>query len=307
MAGQVLDGRQVADDILSEVRGVTEALREETGARPGLALVRAAGDELSKRWSHIKEEAAKSCGIFFEEHVLPEMAGANTVTDLLQVINQRDDIHGILLQTPLPRHYLFEDVVGCIHPDKDIDCFHPLNLGRLMMGQPLFMPALAVAVMELLRRSQIRLAGREAVILGFPQNTLVRTLSLLLPKEAVTVTVCSPRTPKLEEKTRRGDILVTTGLEKPRSVRWDMVKDGAVVVDGGMGKAGDRAVGDVDFHAVRTRASAISPVPGGVGPLAVAAILRGTVLAAQRLLGGVQSSELSPESGVKAQDRSQVP
>jgi len=289
---QLLDGKACAASIKQEVAAATARL---AGARrPTLALVRVGEDPASKVYVAAKAKACEECGIDSRNVVLPEDTPEARVLEVLRDFNDDPGVDGILLQLPLPRQIDADRAIATISPDKDVDGFHPENLGRLAAGTPRFVPCTPLGIRELLLRSGIDTTGADAVVLG--RSVIVgRPMALLLSQKGrggdATVTICHSKSRDLASHTRRADIVIAA-MGVAKFVKGDMVKDGAVVVDVGINRVEDtsspkgyRLVGDVDFDMVAPRTSFITPVPGGVGPMTVAMLMSNT-LAAFRMRTG---------------------
>jgi methylenetetrahydrofolate dehydrogenase (NADP+)/methenyltetrahydrofolate cyclohydrolase len=282
----ILEGKPVADGVLDGVRAGVDALRARTGTVPTLAVVLVGDFAPSKVYVASKKRAAESVGIASRDFVHPAGLRQDELVDLLRSLNADPSIHGILLQLPLPRPLDEEAALEAIAPEKDADGLHPTNLGRLLVGAPTIVPCTPAGCLEILDHYGADLKGAEAVVVG--RSRLVgKPLAQLLLARHATVTTCHTRTRDLAEHTRRADVLcVAAG--RPRTITSDMVKPDAWVIDVGINRLETGPlVGDVDFDAVRPRVHAITPVPGGVGRLTVAMLMRNTLLAAERqLLGG---------------------
>lgn len=288
MEPRILDGKAVAGQIKAEVARAARAFRERHGQPPGLAVILVGENPASQTYVRNKEVACREVGIASEVYRLEETTPADTVFRLLEQLNERPDVHGILVQLPLPPHLDPRLVIETIRPEKDVDGFHPLNVGRLAAGEPCLVPCTPRGIITLLERSGITIHGKHAVVVG-RSNIVGKPAALLLLQQDATVTVCHSRTPDLAAVTSRADLLVVA-VGRPQMITGEMVKEGAVVVDVGINRVEGRLVGDVDFATVAPRAGAITPVPGGVGPVTVAMLLANTVEAAWRLAG-------SPEAG----------
>ncbi|MDB6016569.1 MAG: Bifunctional protein FolD [Pedosphaera sp.] len=289
-AGNLIDGRAIAGQIQNEVAQRAAALRAR-GVQPGLAFVRVGEDPASKVYVGMKEKACAQLGIFSETRVLPPATTEGELLALLAQLNADTRIHGILVQAPLPRHIRETVVYATVSPQKDVDGFHPVNVGKLMLGDPSgFLPCTPAGIDELLVRSQIPTEGAEAVILG-RGNIVGKPMAAILCQKAkganATVTICHSQTRNIKEHCRRADILIAA-MGVAKFVTADMVKPGAVVIDVGVNrvsdptaKSGSRLVGDVDFEAVQPIAGRITPNPGGVGPMTIALLMQNTVRAAE--------------------------
>jgi methylenetetrahydrofolate dehydrogenase (NADP+)/methenyltetrahydrofolate cyclohydrolase len=282
----ILDGRSVAQKVLGEVKAGVERLRGETGVAPMLAVVLVGDFAPSKIYVTTKMKASDAVGIATRDHLHPQGLTQAELTALLRSLNADRAVHGILLQLPLPKGLDEDAAIAAIAPEKDVDGLHPTNLGRLLAGAPSVVPCTPAGCLEILDHYGAKLEGAEAVVVG--RSRLVgKPLAQLLLGRHATVTMCHTRTRDLAEHTRRADVLcVAAG--RPRVITGDMVKEGAWVIDVGINRLETgRLVGDVDFDAASARAQAITPVPGGVGPMTVAMLLRNTLAAARRqLLGG---------------------
>jgi len=286
----LIDGRAIAAQLLTELAPRVAALKAR-GVEPGLAFVRVGEDAASKVYVGRKEKACAALGIRSETRVLPETTSEAELLALLERLNADARWHGILVQFPLPRHIRPAAVWAAVAPEKDVDGFHPLNMGRLLLGEPGgFEPCTPAGIRELLARSNVPLNGAEVVILG-RGNIVGKPLAAMLCQKAphanATVTLCHSATCDLKAHCRRADVLVAA-MGAPEFVKADMVKPGAVVIDVGVNRVpdpaspgGSRLVGDVDFAAVRPVAGKITPNPGGVGPMTIAMLMRNTVRAAE--------------------------
>lgn len=288
----LIDGRAIAAQVLADLRPRLDALRAR-GVQPGLVFVRVGEDPASRVYVGRKEKTAAELGIRSETHVLPENASETELLQLLDRLNRDEQWHGILVQAPLPRQIRPERVYAAIRPDKDVDGFHPINMGRLLLGDPGgFKPCTPAGIQELLVRAGISWEGAHVVILG-RGNIVGKPLAALLCQKAphanATVTLCHSATRDLAAHCRRADILVAA-MGVPEFVTADMVRPGAVVVDVGVNRVpdpnargGSRLVGDVAFAAVQPIAGRITPNPGGVGPMTIAMLMQNTVQAAEQL------------------------
>ena len=275
MAAQILDGKALSAKIKENL---AEELKEK-GIKPGLAVIIVGNDPASRVYVNNKKKACEVCGIYSEEHALPESTTEEELLSLIASLNKRSDIHGILVQLPLPKGIDSEKVLLAIDHRKDVDAFHPVNVGKIMIGDYDFLPCTPAGVMELIHLTGIEVSGKECVVVG-RSNIVGKPQAMLLLHENGTVTICHSRTKNLAEVCRRADILVAA-VGKPRFITADMVKDGAVVIDVGMNRVDGKLCGDVDFDEVSKKASAITPVPGGVGPMTIAMLMKNTVRAAQ--------------------------
>ena len=273
----IINGKEISAAIREEIKAEVQGM----SVRPGLAVVLVGDDPASAVYVRNKSKACAEVGIYSEVYRLPEETGREQLLGLIEQLNQSPLIHGILVQLPLPKHLDPEEVIMAIDPAKDVDAFHPVNVGKIMIGNYDFLPCTPAGVMELLHRSGIEVSGKECVVIG-RSNIVGKPQAMLLLHENATVTVCHSKTRNLPSVCRRADILVSA-VGKPKFVTADMVKDGAVIIDVGMNRDehGQRC-GDVDFEPVSEKASYITPVPGGVGPMTITMLLKNTVTAAKR-------------------------
>jgi methylenetetrahydrofolate dehydrogenase (NADP+)/methenyltetrahydrofolate cyclohydrolase len=283
VTAKIIDGKAMAAEVRAEVAGAVSDLAAR-GVTPGLATVLVGDDPASRVYVASKRKACAEVGIKAWDHDLPASVSQQHLLDLLANLNDDASVHGILVQLPLPEHIEEQVVVDSVRPDKDADGFHPYNLGRLLSGDPVVAPATPAGIQEMLRRSAIELSGAEVVIVG-RSNIVGKPLAALLIQKApvanATVTVCHTGTKDIAMHTRKADILVAA-MGRAKAITAPMVVPGAVVVDVGMNRTESGLCGDVDFDAVAEVASAITPVPGGVGPMTIAMLLSNTVRLAQR-------------------------
>ena len=293
MSARILDGKALAAGLRAEIAAEVAAWQDKSGRAPGLGVVLAGDNPASRSYVTGKEKACAAAGILSREIHLPAAAGRAGILTAVQALNADETIDAVLVQLPQPDPAIERDIIEAIDPAKDVDGFHPLNIGRLVLGQTTFVPCTPLGVLEMLRRSEVSLAGAAVVVIGRSQ-IVGRPLSFLLSQKGVdaTVTLCHTRTFDLARFTRTADIVVVAA-GRPGTLTADMIRPGAVVVDVGVNRvpdparpAGYRLVGDVDFEAVAAKASAITPVPGGVGPMTVTMLLRNTLDAARRREGG---------------------
>ncbi|MBE0447198.1 MAG: bifunctional methylenetetrahydrofolate dehydrogenase/methenyltetrahydrofolate cyclohydrolase FolD [Actinobacteria bacterium] len=284
MAAKIIDGKAISAQIRAELAEEVKKLQQETSVTPGLAVVLVGDNPASKVYVGQKEKACEELGLVSKKYVLPGDASEKELLDLVEQLNNDPEIDGILVQLPLPKQIDENKVIAAIHPDKDVDGFHPVNVGRLVIGTEGFKPCTPYGVIHLLKRSDVQLTGAEAVVVG-RSNIVGKPVALMLLQENATITVCHSKTKDLGEVCRRADVLVVaTG--RPKTVTADMVKDGVVVIDVGVNRLENgKLVGDVDFDAVSQKASAITPVPGGVGPMTIAMLMYNTVNSAKRRAG----------------------
>ena len=294
MTAIIIDGKKVSKEIKSELREKVEALKVKD-VTPGLAAVLVGDNPASMTYVRSKAKACEKIGIYSEVIRRPEETTFDEVKNIVLELNKRDEIDGILVQSPLPKHIDELAITLLIDPRKDVDGFHPHNVGMTLIGSPTFRSCTPFGIMELMRRYEIDPSGREVVILGRSNIVGKPMASMLIQKQAganATVTVCHSRTKNLGEICRRADILIAA-MGVPEFVKADMVKEGAVVIDVGVNRVDDstvekgyRLVGDVDFEACEEKASYITPVPGGVGPMTIAMLLTNTVKAAEQRAPG---------------------
>lgn len=275
-----MDGKALSAKIRAALKEQAAAFAAETGIRPGLAVIIVGEDPASKIYVRNKGKACEEVGYYSEIYELPENTTEAELLDLVHVLNVRRDIHGILVQSPLPRHLDEDIIVNNISPDKDVDAFHPTNVGRIMIGDYRFLPCTPAGIMELLYEYGIDPTGKECVVVG-RSDIVGKPMAMLLLHANGTVTVCHSKTKNLAEITRRADILVMA-IGKADFLKGDMIKDGAVVIDVGMNRKPDgKLTGDVDFAECEPKASFITPVPGGVGPMTITMLMKNTLAAAK--------------------------
>ena len=277
---KILSGKTVSARVKQELKIEAENLTK-AGTKPGLAVVIVGDDSASKVYVANKEKACAELGIYSEKYALSADTTEDELLNLIKKLNADDKIHGILVQLPLPEHLDDKTIINNILPSKDVDAFHPTNVGRIMIGDFDFVPCTPAGIMELIHESGVEVGGKECVVIG-RSNIVGKPMSMLLLHENGTVTVCHSKTADLKAQTRRADILVAA-VGIPKFVKADMVKPGAVVIDIGMDRdENGKLCGDVDFDEVEKVASAITPVPGGVGPMTIAMLMRNTITAAKR-------------------------
>lgn len=277
---KILSGKTVSARVKQELKIEVENLTK-AGTKPGLAVVIVGDDSASKVYVANKEKACAELGIYSEKYALSADTTEDELLNLIKKLNADDKIHGILVQLPLPEHLDDKTIINNILPSKDVDAFHPTNVGRIMIGDFDFVPCTPAGIMELIHESGVEVGGKECVVIG-RSNIVGKPMSMLLLHENGTVTVCHSKTADLKAQTRRADILVAA-VGIPKFVKADMVKPGAVVIDVGMDRdENGKLCGDVDFDEVEKVASAITPVPGGVGPMTIAMLMRNTITAAKR-------------------------
>lgn len=280
---KIIDGKQIAKEVRAEIAAECAELKKK-GIIPGLAVVIVGTDPASQVYVRNKKKACEEVGFRSEVFELPEETTEEELLALVKKLNEDVNIHGILVQLPLPEHLDDEVIIANIDPKKDVDAFHPSNVGKIMIGNYDFLPCTPAGVMVLLEKSGIDVSGKECVVVG-RSNIVGKPQAMLLLHANGTVTICHSRTKDLAEVTRRADILVVA-IGKADFITSDMVKDGAVVIDVGMNRKADgKLTGDVDFATVEPKASYITPVPGGVGPMTITMLLRNTLTSAKKHAG----------------------
>jgi methylenetetrahydrofolate dehydrogenase (NADP+)/methenyltetrahydrofolate cyclohydrolase len=293
MSAKILDGKAIAQEFRTELKARTAELKKQ-GIVPGLGVLLVGEDPASRSYVTAKEKACEETGLYSREIKLPATASHKEILDVVKAFNADNQIDGILVQLPLPDSSMEQSVIEAINPDKDVDGFHPVNVGRMMLGLPAFLPCTPHGVLQILKRSGVKTDGAHVVVIG-RSNIVGRPLVNLLSQKSelgnATVTMCHTRTRNMKELTLQADIIVAA-VGRPNTVTADMVKPGAVVIDVGVNrvtdataKAGFRLKGDVDFEAVAQKAAAITPVPGGVGPMTITMLLANTVESAVRRHG----------------------
>ncbi|MBQ4250992.1 MAG: bifunctional methylenetetrahydrofolate dehydrogenase/methenyltetrahydrofolate cyclohydrolase FolD [Ruminococcus sp.] len=275
---QIIDGKKVSAEVKERVRQQTLQLKNDYNITPGLAVVIVGDDPASRVYVNNKKKACEVVGFKSEEYALPAKTTQEELLDLVKTLNTKEDINGILVQLPLPKHLDDKAVIEAIDPKKDVDAFHAVNVGKIMLGEYDFLPCTPTGVMEMLHSYDIPVEGKECVVIG-RSNIVGKPMGMLLLHENGTVTICHSRTKNLAEVCRRADILVAA-VGIPKFVKADMVKDGAVVIDVGMDRdENGKLCGDVDFENVKDKCSFITPVPGGVGPMTISTLMKNTLKA----------------------------
>ncbi|MBE6625261.1 MAG: bifunctional methylenetetrahydrofolate dehydrogenase/methenyltetrahydrofolate cyclohydrolase FolD [Ruminococcaceae bacterium] len=286
---QIISGKVVSTQVREELKAQTQEMIEKHGIRPGLAVIIVGDDPASKVYVNNKEKGCAEVGYYSEVYRLPAETTQDELLALVKKLNCDDKIHGILCQLPLPKHLDENEVILAIDPEKDVDAFHPVNVGRIMIGDYSFLPCTPAGVMRLIESTGVDITGKECVVIG-RSNIVGKPQAMLLLHKNATVTICHSRTKDLASVTRRADILVVA-IGKADFVTGDMVKDGAIVIDVGMNRRADgKLTGDVDFASVEPKASYITPVPGGVGPMTISMLLTNTMTAAKNSLKKQQKS-----------------
>lgn len=275
----IIDGKAVSAACRERIGGEVAALVAQ-GIHPGLAVVIVGEDSASKVYVRNKKKACEELGIYSEEHALPEVTTEAQLLELVTTLNTRDEISGILVQLPLPGHINEKRVLEAISPEKDVDAFHPQNVGHIMIGDYSFLPCTPAGIMELIASTGISIEGKSCVVIG-RSNIVGKPMSMLMLHKNATVTICHSRTKDLPTVTREADILIVA-IGRAKFVTADMVKPEAVVIDVGMNRdENNKLCGDVDFAAVEPVAGYITPVPGGVGPMTISMLMQNTVTAAK--------------------------
>ena len=288
----ILRGKPVAAQVMEELRPTVESLTARIGRPPGLAVILVGDNSASETYVRNKERAAEKLGIQTFDYRLPEDTTKEHLLGLVTQLNSDPSVNGILIQLPLPKHIEEEKILHSVLPEKDVDVFHPDNFGNLALSVGTLRPCTPAGVIELLKRSEIEIDGKHVVVIG-ASKIVGLPLSLMFLYEGATVTICHIKTHDVSELTRQADIVVAA-IGSPKFLKADMVKDGAVILDVGINRIEDKLVGDCDFEGLKDKVSAITPVPGGVGPMTVAMLMVNTVRAyRQQVLGEVPSKHVS--------------
>ncbi|MDD5065163.1 MAG: bifunctional methylenetetrahydrofolate dehydrogenase/methenyltetrahydrofolate cyclohydrolase FolD [Phycisphaerae bacterium] len=295
MAAKIIDGKQVAAEMQAELKKEAASLKQENIV-PGLGVILVGEDPASQSYVTAKERACAELGIYSDDNRLPADITQKDLIALINKMNADPKINGILVQLPLPKHLNEGEVLLAISPDKDVDGFHPTNIGKMVAGQPAFLPCTPHGVIKLLQRNGVKIEGAHVVVVGRSNIVGKPIANMLIQKSQTgnaTVTVCHTKTKDLAHHTRQADIIIAAA-GRPKTITADMVKDGAAVIDVGVNrvkdatkKSGYRLTGDVDFEAVKEKASVITPVPGGVGPMTITMLLYNTVESAKRAAGKI--------------------
>lgn len=276
---QIIDGKAVSASVRERIKNEVESLKNG-GKETGLAVIIVGNDPASKVYVNNKKKGCAEVGINSYEYALPEETTTEELLTLINKLNGDSKVDGILCQLPLPKHIDEKIVINSIIPEKDVDAFHPVNTGHIMIGDYSFLPCTPAGIIEMLKFYNIEISGKECVVIG-RSNIVGKPMAMLLLQNSGTVTVCHSKTKNLAEVTRRADILVAA-VGKANFVTADMVKDGAVVIDVGMNRnAEGKLCGDVDFEGVKDKCSFITPVPGGVGPMTITMLLNNTLTASK--------------------------
>lgn len=278
---QIIDGKKISEKIRTQIKTGVDALRRETGIVPGLAVILVGDHPASQVYVRNKTQACEAAGMGNYQHNLPEQTSDAELRNLLNQLNQDPRVHGILVQLPLPKPLQKFDVMEVLAPEKDVDGMHPLNLGKLLSGRPCFRSCTPFGVMKLLEEIGCELEGKKAVVIG--RSVIVgKPMGMMLLEKNATVTYCHSRTRELADQVRQADVVVAA-VGIPQFVKGDWIKPGAVVIDVGINRLDNgKLVGDVDFEAAKEKASWITPVPGGVGPMTITMLLWNTLQAATR-------------------------
>ncbi len=274
----LLDGKSLSKKIRLEIKEKVDQLKEK-GVTPGLAFILVGDNPASQLYVNMKTKACEEAGIYSINHRMPSSVSEEELISVIKMLNANPMVHGVLVQLPLPEHIREERIIEAIDYRKDVDGFHPYNMGRLVRGNPLFYPCTPLGIIKLFEEYRISLKGKDVTIVG-AGNITGKPLASMLTNRFATVTLCHIHTKGLSEKTKKADIVVSA-VGKPGLISAEMVKEGSVVVDVGISRVGNRVVGDVDFEAVSRKASFITPVPGGVGPMTIAMLLFNTVKAVE--------------------------
>jgi methylenetetrahydrofolate dehydrogenase (NADP+)/methenyltetrahydrofolate cyclohydrolase len=282
MSATIIDGKSIAAEIENELRSEVESLKSQD-IEPGLAVILVGDDPASKVYVGRKKKACERLGIKSFEYTLPADTSEDYVLNLVAELNSRKDVNGILVQLPLPEQIDSKKVLIAIDPAKDVDGFHPMNVGSLFVDESPLPPCTPAGVMELLARTGVELKGKHAVVVG-RSNIVGKPVAIMLLKQHATVTICHSRTVNLPDVCRSADVLVAA-VGKPEMIKGDWIKPGAVVIDVGVNRLDSGLVGDVEFAGASQIASAITPVPGGVGPMTIAMLMRNTIKATRSQIG----------------------
>jgi len=293
METQIISGKELAATLRAELKARVAELKGQD-INPGLGVILVGDDPASRSYVRAKEKACAAAGIRSDDNRLPADTSQDALMALIQRMNEDPRIHGILLQLPLPKHLDENEALRAIRPDKDVDGFHPVNVGKLVLGEPCFLPCTPHGIIKMLERAEVNTEGAHVVVVGRSNIVGKPVANLLLQKRKTanaTVTICHTRTRDMAHFTRQADILIVAA-GRPNTVTADMVKEGAAVIDVGVNrvedataKRGYRLVGDVDFEGLKGKASVLTPVPGGVGPMTITMLLHNTVESAERHAG----------------------
>lgn len=281
---QIIDGKAVSAAVKEEVAAETAKLRDEHGLKVGLAVVIVGNDSASRVYVNNKKKACETVGFQSFEYALDENTTQEQLLDLVNVLNRDERVNGILVQLPLPKHIDEKAVINAISPDKDVDAFHPVNVGKIMIGEYSFLPCTPAGVMRLIESTGVDITSKQCVVVG-RSNIVGKPQAMLLLQKNGTVTICHSKTKNLKEICLRADILVVA-IGRAKFITGDMIKEGAVVIDVGMDRdENGKLCGDVDFESAKEKAGYITPVPGGVGPMTIAMLMKNTLTAAKQQAG----------------------
>lgn len=282
---KIISGKEVSAQVKEQVKIENEKLKS-LGIETGLAVVIVGDDPASRVYVNNKKKACETVGFKSYEYALPTETTEQQLLELISVLNQDEKVNGILVQLPLPKHINETNIINAISPNKDVDAFHPINVGKIMVGDYAFLPCTPAGVMELIKSTGVSISGKRCVVIG-RSNIVGKPMAMLLLHNNGTVTICHSKTENLPEICSQADILVAS-VGKPNFVTADMVKDGAIVIDVGINRLQNgKLCGDVDFSQVEPKASYITPVPGGVGPMTIAMLMKNT-LTASKIQHGIQ-------------------
>lgn len=283
MTATIINGKQIAEDIREGIRQEMEQLKT-TGFQPGLAVVLVGEDPASQVYVRHKEKACHDLGYYSEVHRLPSTTSQEELLAMVDRLNKQENINGILVQLPLPEQIEEKAIINAISPDKDVDGFHPISVGNLVIGDDSLLPCTPAGVIELIKRAGVEISGKHAVVIG-RSNIVGKPVSLLLQRENATVTMCHSRTSNMKELAKQADILVVA-IGKANFVDASYIKPGAVVIDVGVNRLDNgKLAGDVDFESAKQVSGPITPVPGGVGPMTITMLMQNTLVAAKRAHG----------------------
>ncbi len=286
---RILDGKKTAQKVKDALKERVEQLKKD-GLTPGLAVIIVGNDSASRVYVNNKKKACEYVGIHSEEYALPEETTQDELIALVKKLNEKKDIHGILCQLPLPKHINEEAVINAIDPQKDVDAFHPVNVGKIMIGNFDFLPCTPAGVMELIDESGIDLTGKHCVVVG-RSNIVGKPQAMLLLHRNATVTICHSKTKNLPQVCRTADVLVVA-VGRAKMVDESYIKEGAVVIDVGMDRdENGKLCGDVDFDSACKKAGYITPVPGGVGPMTIATLMKNAVTAAEKSISAENNED----------------
>ncbi|WP_046226754.1 bifunctional methylenetetrahydrofolate dehydrogenase/methenyltetrahydrofolate cyclohydrolase FolD [Paenibacillus dauci] len=283
MAATIISGKQISEEIRQDIKQEVDKMKAE-GFQPGLAVVLVGDDPASHVYVRNKEKACHDLGYYSEVHRLSAETSQEELLEMVHKLNNQDNIHGILVQLPLPKQIEEKAIINAISPEKDVDGFHPINVGNLVIGDDSLLPCTPAGVIEMIKRTGIEMSGKHAVVIG-RSNIVGKPVSLLLQRENATVTMCHSRTTNMKEIARQADILVVA-IGRANFVDASYIKPGAVVIDVGMNRLDTgKLAGDVDFESAKEVSGPITPVPGGVGPMTITMLMKNTLVAARRAYG----------------------